>query len=179
MLDRPLHEYPPRILAVLPLIVLFSAMLWLDGAEAKKKPAYRPQPELRILSITLSPPAYSPRNGSLDLAIEVELPRDLDDATILEVSSFISSPSKRSMRFLSNRRPVGAPQQPASVSALQTDSKPRIAVVLTWDGKDQSKQMVENGTYQYEVRAKLLTVGEKGPKTQMTSWPRRGILEVK
>ena len=55
----------------------------------------------------------------------------------------------------------------------------RIAVTLTWDGRDQTKQVVINGKYGYEVRAKLLVVGENGPRTLMVSWPKHGTLEVK
>lgn len=54
-----------------------------------------------------------------------------------------------------------------------------MAVTLTWDGTDQSRQLVDRGKYAYEVRAKLLAVGEKGPRTQMVSWPTRGVVEVK
>lgn len=55
----------------------------------------------------------------------------------------------------------------------------RIAVTLTWDGRDQTKQVVINGKYGYEVRAKLLVVGENGPRTLMVSWPKHGTLEVR
>ena len=55
----------------------------------------------------------------------------------------------------------------------------RIAVTLTWDGRDQTKQVVINGKYGYEVRAKLLVVGENGLRTLMVSWPKHGTLEVK
>ena len=35
-------------------------------------------------------------------------------------------------------------------------------------------------TYGYfEVRAKLLANGEKGPRTQTVGWPKRGTIEVK
>lgn len=188
MTRRPLHPHArsgsvlcPRILAVLSLGALLMMALWFPSAvDAKRKPAYRPQPDLRILTVTPSAPAYSPQTGPMNFSIEIELPRDLKGATILEVSSFISSPSKRSMRFLSNRQPVEAPTAPAGASA-GPESKPRLAVTLTWDGTDQRRQVVEQGIYQYEIRAKLLAVGEgdRGPRTQMISWPKRGTLEVK
>lgn len=125
--------------------------------------------------------AYSLQDGPLNIVIEIELPKDLDGATILEVASLISSPSKRSMRFLSNRQPVGAAGSPLSGQDVVSDSalKPRVSVTLTWDGTDQNQQTVEQGTYHYEVRAKLLAVGEKGPRTQMISWPKRGTMDVK
>jgi len=151
---------------------------FLGSADAKRKPAYRPQPDLKILSIGPSPLSYAQEQGSLDMTIEVELPNDVDGATILEVSSLISSPSKRSMRFLSNRQAVGA-QASLRPGTASPDAKPRVIVTLTWDGTDQSRQAVERGIYSYEIRAKLLTGGEKGPRTRMVSWPKRGTLEVK
>jgi hypothetical protein len=139
-----------------------------DSVEAKRKPVSRPEPELRIISVVPSSEPYSPQSGSLQFSIEVRLPKELDGATILEVSSFISSPSKRSMRFLSNRQPV----------SLSQDSVPsKVAVTLTWDGMDQNRQRAQ-GRYNYEIRAKLLAGGEKGLRTHMTSWPKRGIVDV-
>jgi hypothetical protein len=164
------------------LILCLLGLLLEDQAEAKRRQVQRPEPDLKILSISPSPAAYSAQTGPLDLSIEVELPRDLDGATILEVSSLISSPSKRSMRFLATRRPVGTQDQPPSSATqagdAQPGTKPRMAVTLTWDGTDQSRQLVGRGRYNYEVRAKLLAVGEKGPRTQMVSWPMRGMIEV-
>lgn len=163
------------------LLCCVSLLLSAVPAEAKRKAPYRPQPDLRILSIAPSPLAYSLQDGPLHIAIEVALPQDLDGATILEVSSLISSPSKRSMRFLSNRQPVGAaaPKPASQDGGAESKIKPQLAVILTWDGTDQNQQTVEQGLYSYEVRAKLLTAGEKGPRTQMVSWPKRGTLEVK
>lgn len=172
--------------SVLPLTWLlcclsFVLLLPVGSAEAKRKAPYRPQPDLRILSVSPSPMSYSLQNGPLHIAIAVELPKDLDGATILEVSSLISSPSKRSMRFLSNRQPVGgaAPPLAGQDAGPESKGKPQLAVTLTWDGTDQNQKTVELGTYSYEVRAKLLAVGEKGPRTEMVSWPKRGTLEVK
>ena len=160
------------------LVGVFSA----EAADAKRKPVQRPEPDLRIVAVTASPEPFSPGTGSLDLAVEVELPKELNGATLLEVSSLISSPSKRSMRFISSRQAVTV--QPASdpppTAQTAADSSPlRIVVKLNWDGTDQTKQLVEHGRYHYEVRAKLLVVGENGPRTQMLSWPKRGTLEVK
>jgi hypothetical protein len=54
-----------------------------------------------------------------------------------------------------------------------------VSVELAWDGQDHRKQLVEAGTYAYEVRTKLLANGEKGLRTVMVAWPKRGMLEVK
>jgi hypothetical protein len=104
----------------------------------------------------------------------VQLPKELNGATLLEVSSFITSPSKNSLRFLTTRKPLDP-------HAASTDgaTPPQITVVLTWDGLDQKQLASGAGRYQFEVRAKLLANGEKGPRTQMVSWPKRGAIEVK
>lgn len=178
----PSNRRPMTALGIPILCLLISLLLLTDHAEARRKQVHRPQPDLNILSVT-SPASYSPQTGPLDFAIEVELPKNLDGATILEVSSLISSPSRRSMRFLSSRQPIGAQAQsivaPAGANGSQPQTKPLVAVTLTWDGKDQSEQLVERGKYSYEVRAKLLAAGEKGLRTQMVSWPKRGTVEVK
>lgn len=160
----------PPARAALVVLLVFALTSLADLASAKRRPAFRPEPDLRIVSVSLSHPSYSPQDGPLDFSIEVELPKELDGATILEVSSLITSPSKRSLRFLSSRQPINADQPAGQL---------RMGVTLTWDGTDQARQPAEGGRYHYEVRAKLLAVSEKGPRTQMVSWPRRGVLEVK
>jgi hypothetical protein len=158
-------------------IVAASLPLHTDLADAKRQPG--PEPELRIVEVTASPEPYVPGQGLLDLAIQVELPHNLDGATLLEVSSLISSPSKRSIRFLNNRQPLATASSEQTTSAQQAEGKPRVRVMLTWDGRDQTTQLVEKGRYNYEARAKLLITGEKGPRTLMVSWPKRGVIAVK
>jgi hypothetical protein len=93
---------------------------------------------------------------------------------ILEVSSLISSPSKTSMKFLTHRQPVRI----ASTSDTEMERK-KVSIELAWDGQDQRKQLAVAGTYSYEVRTKLLLNGEKGLRTVMVGWPKRGTLQVK
>lgn len=214
-----------RFMVVLLGSVAVGVLLHADVSHAKRKQVQGDQPDLRIVTVTASPEPYSPGAGSLDFTIEVDLPKDLDGATILEVSSLISSPSKSSLRFLSNRQPVKVPSPTDSAAEAQPPqaeppvdvgrstlqgspvdtpanqafdlednekgnrvgvggespgpSPTRISVTLTWDGKDHTKQVVGNGKYGYEVRAKLLAIGENGLRTAMVSWPKRGTLEVK
>jgi hypothetical protein len=54
-----------------------------------------------------------------------------------------------------------------------------VSVELAWDGQDHRKQLAGVGIYSYEVRTKLLANGEKGLRTVMVAWPKRGLLEVK
>ncbi len=153
------------------------ACLIATPCSAKPKPAKTKPPDLRIVTVIFSPEPFSLTSGALELAVEVELPADVNGATILEVSSFISSPSRRFMRFLSDRQPLEFPVEAEQAEA--PGGKPRVLVKLIWDGTDQARQPVMSGLYRYEVRAKLLAVGESGPRTQMVSWPKRGTLEVK
>ena len=143
---------------------------------AKTKPprAPRPEPELKILDLNIAPMPYAPRNGPLEFAVTVQLPRELDSAAILEVAALISSPSKTSLRFLTHRQPARA----AATTPSGTE-RPKLVVQLSWDGQDHRKQLTSPGTYAYEVRIKLLANGEKGLRTMMVAWPKRGTLEVK
>lgn len=155
-------------LSIAGTLALAGLLLATPAAEAKRRLVV--EPDLRIVQVTLSRENYVPGQGMLDVAVEVELPADLNGDLLLEVSSLISSPSKRSMRFLSAREPVPNPLP---------DGTPRMTVTLSWDGADQHEQAVGQGEYTYEIKAKLLAVGEKGPRTLMLSWPRRGTIEVK
>ena len=136
--------------------------------------APRPEPELKILDLNVSPNPYTISSGSLQFSALVQLPKELNGATLLEVSSFITSPSKNSFRFLTTRKAL-------EPHAASTDgaAPPQVSVLLTWDGLDQKKIPSGAGLYQFEVRAKLLANGEKGPRTQMVAWPKRGTVEVK
>jgi len=212
VLSSTIHRFATRAIPCLLVVCAVAGVLWQpDAADARRKPVQADQPDLRIVAVTIAPAPYSPGEGSLGFTVEVELPHDLSNATMLEVSSLISSPSKSSLRFLASRQPLAGPPPSDSASQPQpsvsdsagntggpasdgsaaevreeggrgpeSDGRTnRIAVTLTWDGRDHTKQVVTNGTYGYEVRAKLLVVGENGPRTLMMSWPKRGTLEVK
>lgn len=144
----------------------------VDGLAKTKPPRTpRPEPELKIIELNVTPTPYQAGNGPLEFAVTVQLPKELNGATILEVTSLISSPSKTSLRFLSHRQPI---QRPDSGT-----ERPTVSIQLSWDGQDHRKQLAGPGIYAYEVRTKLLTNGEKGPRTMMVAWPKRGTVEVK
>ena len=96
-----------------------GVLLHPDVADAKRKPVQADPPDLQIVAVTVAPGPYSPGEGSLDFTVEVEVPHDLNGATMLEVSSLISSPSKSSLRFLASRQPVAA--------STPADSAPQAA----------------------------------------------------
>lgn len=174
---RPVRHL--RAWAAIVALCLATGLFATDGF-AKRQPREVRQPDLKILSVALTPAPYAPAAGPMEIAVEVELPQALQGDTLLEVTSLITSPSKRSLRFLADRQPIKQIVTPVpSGAATNSDAKPRANLHLSWDGKDQTKQMVQTGRYDYEIRAKLLEVSDKGPRTQMVAWPKRGVLEVK
>lgn len=163
-------RYVPLLLSI---SICLTTFLPSDGLAKTKPPRVpRPEPELKIVELNIAPTPYTPGNGPLEFSVTVQLPKELNGATILEVTSLISSPSKTSLRFLSHRQPV-------QVQTGTGNGPPKLSVQLSWDGQDHRKQLAGPGTYAYEVRTKLLANGEKGPRTMMVAWPKRGELTVK
>lgn len=163
---------------LLGLLTLCASLLALFPGESfsKVKPprAPRPEPQLKIVGLNISPTPYALGNGPLQFSVTVQLPKEVDGSTILEVTSLISSPSKSSLRFLTYRQPIHVP------SAVDEETgRSKVSVELAWDGQDHRKQLAGVGMYSYEVRTKLLANGEKGLRTVMVAWPKRGLLEVK
>lgn len=170
----------PRTLALLFVLALLLSGWDESLAKPKTKRAPRPEPDLKIVQVRVSPTFYSPSDGELQFVVLVQLPKELNDATILEVSSLVTSPSKTSLRFLAQRQPVNlSTLNAASSRTVPNGDAPRVSVTLTWDGKDHNKQDASPGLYNFEVRAKLLASNEKGARTQMVAWPKRGVVEVK
>jgi hypothetical protein len=153
-------------------LILFFPTDSLSKIKPSRVP--RPEPELKIVDLNITPTPYEPGNGPLQFSVTVQLPRELDGATILEVTSLISSPSKTSLRFLTYRQPV----EIATAKHSDTE-RGKVSIELSWDGQDHRKHIAGAGTYSYEVRTKLLANGEKGPRTRMVAWPKRGTLEVR
>ena len=165
-----------RVIAIVCLVCLIMAPAQTFAAKRKRGPVI--PPELKIVSVTIAPPSYVPGQGTLDFTIDIELPKETEQHLMLEVSTLISSPSMRSMRFLSSRQSIDRPEHAVSAAPI-TNSKPRVEVLLAWDGMDQSKELAGTGMYDYEIRAKLLAVGENGVRTYMKAWPKRGTLMLK
>lgn len=172
--SEPFISWSGRVVWVM---LCATLLLWAPPyASAKSKPnrAPRPEPALKILDLNVSPNPYTVSSGPLQFSALVQLPKELDGATLLEVSSFITSPSKNSLRFLTARTPLDP-----HTASTDGATPPHVSVLLTWDGLDQKKTSAGAGLYHFEVRAKLLANGEKGPRTQMVAWPKRGTIEVK
>lgn len=164
-----------RLLGLLTLCGCLTAFLPADSLSKVKPPRIpRPEPQLKIVGLNIVPTPYTLGNGPLQFSVTIQLPREVDGSAILEVTSLISSPSKASLRFLTHRQPIHVP------SAVNGETeRSKVSVELAWDGQDHRKQLAEAGTYSYEVRTKLLANGEKGLRTVMVAWPKRGTLEVK
>lgn len=172
--SRNLH----RTRLLLGLLTLCASLMAVFPAESlsKVKPPRvpRPEPQLKIVGLNIAPTPYALGNGPLQFSVTVQLPKEVDRSTILEVTSLISSPSKSSLRFLTYRQPI----QVSPVVDGET-GRLKVSVELAWDGQDHRKQLAGVGIYSYEVRTKLLANGEKGIRTVMVAWPKRGLLEVK
>ena len=161
---------PPSLLPVIGALTLLALLMAPDALDAKrKKRTYRPP--LKIVNVTPSPVPFIPGPGSsLTLAVTVELPKRLEGVDVLEVSSLISFPSKRSIRFLFDRQSLD--------HAVVENGKPRMRFTLLWDGKDQNRQYVRPGKYAYAIRAKLMAEEKGFVKSKTVSLFKRGTLEV-
>ena len=104
----------PSRLTFITLVTLLAFGLAPAALDAKrKKPAY--QPPLTIVDITTSPVPFAPGHGHMAFTVTVELPENLDQFDLLEVSSLISVPTRRSIRFLASRQPlIRSSSKPAS-----------------------------------------------------------------
>ncbi|MFO0731831.1 MAG: hypothetical protein U0231_08290 [Nitrospiraceae bacterium] len=170
----------------LPLLILVAGILtvlFAPGQDAlaktKQKTVPRPEPELKILELHASPIPYHPNSGPFHFSARIQLPKEVDETLMLEVSALLTSPSMTSLRFLSDRQPIHAHQSVGHNSGSADALPKQVQIELVWDGLDHNKLPAPPGPYEYEVRAKLLSNGDKGQRTQMLSWPKRGTVAVK
>lgn len=149
-----------------------------DGvSHAAKAKVKAHSPDLKILSVDPTPVPFVVSAHPLTLTIMVELPKTLPEEALLNVTTLITSPSKSSIRVLESLQPLT--DKAVTDAALENGSPRRIEVVQVWDGTDQTKRVVSDGTYNYQVVAKLMAPGKNGPLTRETSWKRRGSFEVR
>jgi len=147
-------------MTILPLILLFSEA-YIQHVHASP---------VKITEVVTSPDPFVLGKSALTLAMLVELPARLEGNHVLEVSAMITSPTRRSMSFVAHRRIVD--DRPANGTHRQ------IPIVLVWDGKDQSRQLVSDGSYYYELQAKLMVDQGNGPRTKIVSRRVHGTLEA-
>ena len=176
---RVSHVVTAALWLLIGSVVLPGAQPPDASAKTKSKSSVpRPEPDLKILSLHTAPMPYKPQDGSFHFMATVQLPKEVDEQLMLEVSALVTSSSMTSLRFLSIRQPVNEHVQTIPSANGETPQR-HVQVDLAWDGLDHNKQQVPVGSYEYEVRVKLLSNGEKGQRTQMLSWPKRGKILVK
>jgi hypothetical protein len=161
------------------IAALLCCLLWSVAGECRvaKQKAKARLPDLKIVSVDPAPVPYLvPGEGPLMLTIMVELPKTIPGETLLDVTTLITSPTRSSIRLLSTRQFV--PEKTATDADARIGETPRIEIIQTWDGTDQTKRVVPDGRYDYLVQAKLMVNGKNGAVTRMTSWRKRGIIEV-
>lgn len=156
-------------LTLISLLTLLAFVLAPAALDAKRK-RRAPPPPLKIVDITTSPVPFAPGHEPMTITVTVELPEKLEQFDLLEVSSLISVPTRRSIRFLVRRQLLD--------TVIVKGDKPRMTTTLLWDGKDQTRQHVPQGTYSYEARAKLMAHEEGFAKAKIVSPLARGTLEV-
>lgn len=145
-------------------------------AKAKAKPKVRGMPpDLKIRSVDPAPLPFVPDEASLTMTIMVELPKVVPEGALLDVTTMITSPSRLSIRLLSDRQLLPG----RTAEEAKNGEASLVEIVQTWDGTDHTKRLVPAGTYEYQVQAKLMVIGKNGPLTRKTSWKKKGSFEVK
>jgi hypothetical protein len=178
-IPTPSTSDPTRRRSPAPLVIAVGVAAWLfagsgDGRSYAAKPKLKAKPpDLKILSVDPVPLPFAPAEAPLILTIMVELPKTIPDEAVLDVTTLITSPSKLSIRLLTNRQTI------TRKGEANGDDDRLIEVVQTWDGTDHTKKLVADGTYDYQVQAKLMVIGKNGPLTRTTSWRKKGSFEVR
>ena len=160
----------PTCFRLVPVVLTWTmaySMLFMlspDAVSAKSKPTKAPrhEPELKVLELKISPTPYTVSAGALEFSAVVQLPKELDGATILEVSSLVSSPSKTSIRFLSLRKPLessgDAGQHGAAEDLYRAD--------VGWHGPHKDAGRSRNATTSNSERSSFQTA----TKARARSW---------
>ena len=150
------------------LILALICFLPLVG-EAKKKRRAVSSP-VKILNVVTAPYPFVIGQGPLTLSMVVQIPPSLKGVNVLEVSALITSSTRRSMSFVTTR--VLLDEQELKGRG------PTLPVELTWEGKDQHDEFVVDGSYFYEIQAKLMKDEGDGPRTKIVSRRVNGTLEA-
>ncbi len=148
---------------------LFVGLAFFQQVDAKRNGSPATSP-VKISEVVVSPDPFIIGKSGLTLTMLVELPSLLRGANVLEVSAMITSPTRRSMSFVAHRRVV---DELEAKGANLT-----VPVELVWDGKDQYHQFVADGSYFYELQAKLMEDQGNGPRTKIVSHRVHGTLEA-
>jgi len=158
--------WPKVMVGCLSVIV----MLFLcEQADARKKRKRFISP-VKVEEVATSPEPFIIGQSQLTFSMMVKVPLSAIDDKVLEVSALITSPTRRTMSFVNQRLSLA--------EATQGGLLRLVPVELVWDGKDQYDRLVEDGSYFYEIRAKLMEDKGNGPRTKIVSHRIQGTLEV-
>lgn len=155
-------------LMVICLSMVLSVFL-CEQVDAKKKRKRFISP-VKVEQVATSPNPFIIGQSPLTLSMMVKVPASAKDSKVLEVSALITSPTRRSMSFVSQRLPLAEATQGGLLEV--------VPVELVWNGKDQYDQLVVDGSYFYEIQAKLLEDEGHGPRTKIVSHRVQGTLEA-
>ncbi len=161
------NRFSPGTLFLCCLCLLFGLILCTQVDAKRRSPAPSP---VKISDVVISPEPFLIGKSPVTFNMLVEVPSNLNGANVLEVSALISSPTRRNMSFVAHRQVLD--QAPSG------SRSPFVPVVLVWDGKDQDRRLVPDGSYYYEIRAKLMEDEGDGPRTKVVSHRVQGTLDV-
>ncbi len=164
----PLSRFPWKIL-ILSCFSLFLCVGLSDQADAKRKRKPTPSP-VKILDVTLSPDPFVIGQTPLTFSMVVQMPSSLKGDRVLEVTVLITSPTRRSMSFVTHRRVLSQHELLSTI--------PTFPIEVIWDGKDQHEEWVADGAYAYDIQAKLMEDAGEGPRTKIVSRRFHGTLEA-
>lgn len=140
-----------------------------EQADARKKRKRFISP-VKVEQVATSPNPFIIGQTPLTLSMMVKVPASAKASKILEVSALITSPTRRTMSFVSQRLPLAEATQGGKLNF--------VPVELVWDGKDQYDKLVVDGSYFYEIQAKLMEDKGEGPRTKIVSHRIQGTLEA-
>jgi hypothetical protein len=155
-------------LMVICLGMVLSVFL-CEPVDAKKK-RKRFISSVKVEQVTTSPDPFIVGQSPLTLSMMVKVPLSTKGNKFLEVSALITSPTRRSMSFVSRRLSFAEATQGGLLSF--------VPIELVWDGKDQYNAFVPDGSYFYEIQAKLMDDTGNGPRTKVVSRKIQGTLEA-
>ena len=140
-----------------------------EQVDAKKKRKRFISP-VKVEEVATSPDPFIIGQSPMTLSMMVKVPLSAIDDKVLEVSALITSPTRRTMSFVSQRLSLA--------EATQGGLLGLVPVELVWDGKDQYDQLVADGSYFYEIQAKVMEDKGNGPRTKIVSHRIQGTLEA-
>jgi len=154
------------------MVICLGAIVTLflcEQADARKKRKRFISP-VKVEEVATSPNPFIIGQSPLTLSMMVKVPLSTVESKILEVSALITSPTRRSMSFVSRRLSLD--------EATQGGLRSLVPVDLVWDGKDQYDKLVADGSYFYEIQAKVMEDEGYGPRTKIVSHRLQGTLEA-